>query len=154
RRTNISLNPQRFRALLERALAGESVPLPVYRSVLRLRQIPSPAGSTLRLKGAEPFLAMLRGLSGLFRQMGYRGLVLLFDEGESILKGNILQRSRSYTAIDHFLRPPSQARGLFAVFAFTEDFFRCVDSEDYTRAHPSQNFPYFSYNYQKIWNKL
>jgi ribosome modulation factor len=156
RKTSIPLGPRTFPALLERALAGEPVPLQTYRAVLRLRQVPFVDAGSLRNIGSEPYLLMLRSLAELLRTMGYRGLVTLFDEGESILAGRVTQRSRSYELLDRFFRPERQAPGLFAVFAFTEDFFRQLEAEDFDRVQvrAESETPFFARDYAAAWRKL
>jgi hypothetical protein len=88
--------------------------------------------------------------------MGYRGWVLLFDEGESIAQVRITSRSRSYRMLDRVLYPETSVCSLYPVFAFTDDFLRQVEEEEYdrVRVRGDLEIPYFEKNYADAWNDL
>jgi hypothetical protein len=79
--------------------------------------------------------------------MGYRGWVLLFDEGEAISQVRRPLRARSYRLVHRLLCPDSPQPGLYAVFAFTPDFFQRLQDEDY-------RLPEFDRNYAQAWRQL
>jgi hypothetical protein len=78
--------PTEFPGTLRRALYGEAVPTARLRAALKYRQVSFYRQASLALQGYEPFLHMILALPQLFRTMGYRGWVLLFDEGEAIIQ--------------------------------------------------------------------
>lgn len=149
--------PREFPLLLIRTLEGEPVPAHRLSKVFQYRQVPSYRDGSLSVAGDEPLLQMIQSLSCLFRKMGYRGWVLLFDEGESIAQGNTFARSRSYRLLQRFFFPdPSIPAFLFPVFAFTEDFLERVDREDYDRivVRRGTEAPLFDRNYAREWRNL
>ncbi|MFQ5900682.1 MAG: BREX system ATP-binding domain-containing protein [Thermodesulfobacteriota bacterium] len=148
--------PGEIPSLLERALTGEVVPVNRLRNALKYRQVPFYKNGSLSYKGTDIFIQMIQGVAKLFRQMGYCGWVILFDEGESITQLRISARARSYRILDRLFALQGSASGLYPVFAFTDDFFKCVQEEDYerTRIRRDQETPYFSQNYFNLWNGL
>ncbi len=92
----------------------------------------------------------------MFRNMGLKGWVLLFDEGESIAQRSIIQRRKSYEILHRFFFPSSSHPGLYPIFAFTDDFFLQVRAEDYDRitVRDEQEIPYFALNYGEAWRQL
>ena len=103
--------------------------------------------ASLALQGDEPFLQMVLALPHLFRRMGYRGWVLLFDEGEAIAQVRRPQRARGYRILHRLLHPTSPPSGFYPVFAFTPDFFQRLQEEDY-------GLPEFDRNYAQAWRHL
>ncbi|MCI5121600.1 MAG: hypothetical protein D3908_10505 [Candidatus Electrothrix sp. AUS4] len=99
---------------------------------------------------------MVRGLGLMFRQMGYKGWLLLFDEAEAIAQTRINARRTSYAVLHRFFCPETPLHGLYPVFAFTDDFFTTVKNEDNervdTRGETEQ--PYFAEDYAKAWRRL
>jgi len=148
--------PRDFPYLLSRVLAGEVISVFRLRHALKYRQVPFYMEASLVCRGAEPYLQMIRGLARLFRQMGYRGWVLLFDEGEAIAQVPVPRRSRSYELLHQFFAPEGKVSGLFPVFAFTDDFFQRVEAEDYerTRMQREEEVLYFERNYAQAWRGL
>jgi hypothetical protein len=149
--------PTEFPALLVRALEGEAVPVRQLRNTLKYRQVAFHGDGPLSCRGSEPFIEMVRGLSRLFRKMGYRGWVLLFDEGESIAQGNIFARGKAYRLLHRLFAPEdSSAAFLYPVFGFTDDFFARVQSEDYDRAFTrrGKEIRLFDRNYAVEWRNL
>ncbi len=142
--------------LLRRALLGEAVPVTTLRRVIRERGVDLSGIRSLRLLGNEPYVRMLAALGKLFQRMAYGGLALLFDEGESILQARIVQRNKSYETLDLFFRPPDVSPGLFSVFAFTGEFFRRLEAEDYQRirVRRGEESPYFSADWSQCWRGL
>ena len=148
--------PREFPYLLARALAGEVVPVFRVRHALKYRQVDFYREAPLTCRGTEPYMQMVRGLARLFRNMGYRGWVLLFDEGESIAQVRIGSRSRSYQVLDRMFFPEIPEGYLYPVFAFTDDFFHQVEEEEYDRVQVRKGLetPYFAKNYARAWKDL
>ena len=63
-----------------------------------------------------------RFLSHLFRQLGYDGWVLLFDEAELIGRYGKKARAKSYQAMQAFLRADARMESALSVFAFSASF--------------------------------
>jgi hypothetical protein len=128
------LQPVEARSIIEHLRRG-SVPV---------EQVPFYRQASLALPGDEPFLQMVLTLPQLFHRMGYRGWVLLFDEGEAIAQVRRPLRARSYRMVHRLLCPDSPHPGFFPVFAFTPDFFQRLQEEDY-------RLPEFDRNYAQAW---
>jgi len=79
--------------------------------------------------------------------MGYRGWVLLFDEGEAIIQGPRPMRARGYRTLHRLLSPEAACPGLHLVCAFTPDFFQRLHEEEY-------HLPPFEHNYAEAWQHL
>jgi hypothetical protein len=60
--------------------------------------------------------------SHLFKQLGYDGWVLLFDESELIGRMGKKTRAKSYQKIQNFLKPDSKLEGVFSLFAFSSSY--------------------------------
>ncbi len=153
-----AFRPREFPALLARALEGEAVPVHQLRYVFKYREVSFYQDERLGCRGPEPFLVMLGALSRLFRAMGYRGWVVLFDEGESIAQANVSARSKSYMLLHRLLFAPgmSDPSFLYPIFAFTDDFFQRVREEDYDRVlvRRGVEIPLFERNYARDWENL
>lgn len=132
---------------LQRALWGETVPVARLRAAFEYRQVSFYRQASLALQGDEPFLQMVLALPQLFRRMGYRGWVLLFDEGEAISQVRRPMRARSYRTLHRLLCPDPPHLGLYPVFAFTPDFFQRLQEEDY-------RLPEFDRHYAQAWRHL
>jgi len=65
-------------------------------------------------------------LRHLFRQLGYAGWVLLFDEAELIGGMGKKARAKSYVEIQRFLRPSPKLEGVFSLFAFSSSYVEDV----------------------------
>jgi hypothetical protein len=139
--------PGDFLWTLRRALRGEPMPVVRLRAALKYRQVTFYRQSSLALSGDEPFLQMVLALPQLFRHMGYRGWVLLFDEGEAISQVRRPLRARSYRILHRVLCPDSPLLGFYPVFAFTPDFFQRLEEEDY-------GLPEFDCDYAQAWRRL
>jgi hypothetical protein len=118
------------------------------------------------------YLAAVKGLARLLKKMGYRGWMVLFDEGESIAQTRITSRSKSYALLHELICPDTASPGLFPVFAFTHDFFTLVADEPYERTRAPrgrksdlaasgrennppapERIPCFARNYHKAWKQ-
>lgn len=139
--------PMDFPTTLRRALLGETVPVARIRPALKYRQVLFYRQASLVLSGDEPFLRMMVALSQLFRRMGYKGWVLLLDEGEAMIQVRSPLRARSYRSLHHLLYPASPHPSFYPVFAFTPDFFLQLHEEDY-------DLPYFDRDYAVAWRDL
>jgi len=154
---NNDLLSRYFFGLLTRALAGEPIPARYLGRIFKSCGVSFYKEGPLRCRGAAPFIAMLKGLSILLRQMGYPGWVLLFDEAEAIGQARVTSRSKGYLLLHHlFTLGPSGAAFLYPVFAFTDDFFARVEAEEYERllVRRGTPIPCFERNYGREWRKL
>lgn len=61
-------------------------------------------------------------MSKLFRTMGYKGWVILFDEAELIGRMARKSRENAYLNINRFLNPVASLEGVYSVFAFSSSF--------------------------------
>jgi hypothetical protein len=132
---------------LQRALQGEAVPVVRLRAALQYRQVSFYRQASLAMSGDEPCLQMVMALPQLLRRMGYRGWVLLFDEGEAIAQVRRPMRARSYRILNRLLCPDAPYPGLYPVLAFTPDFFQRLQEEDYS-------LPEFDRDYAQAWRHL
>lgn len=148
--------PREFPWLLKRALAGTLVPVYNLRHVCKYRNVDFYREAPLKCTGPNDYLTQILCLGTLFKQMGYEGWVVLFDEGESISQTRITSRSRSYQFLHRLFDNRLEATGLYPIFAFTNDFFFQVSSEDYDRIRKTRKgeFPCFHMNYHRAWQNL
>lgn len=154
---HVSYRPDEFSYLLTYALEGEPVSVHRLKPAFKYRNVFFYKDASLMCKGWEPYLNMIFGMSRLFQQMGFKGWVLLFDEGESMVQARIDSRKKSYQILHRMFMPETPVPGFFPVFAFTDDFFFQVQHEDYDRMKKSRNgeeFPYFERNYAEEWHDL
>ena len=139
--------PTDFPGILRRALFGDVVPVVELRPALKYRQVNFYLQESLALEDNTPFLRMLAALPELFRKMGYKGWVVLFDEAEAVIQLPVPFRGRNYKILHQLLYPETPIVGLYPVFAFTPDFFLKVEEEDY-------ELQYFEQNYDRAWQAL
>jgi hypothetical protein len=139
--------PADFPWTLRRMLLGDSVPVARLRPALKYRQVSFYRQATLAVDSHEAFIQMTLVLPALFRRMGYRGWVLLFDEGEAIIQGPRPMRARGYRTLHRLLYPEAACPGLHPVFACTPDFFQRLHEEEY-------DLPSFERNYAETWRHL
>ncbi|MBW1637126.1 MAG: DUF2791 family P-loop domain-containing protein [Deltaproteobacteria bacterium] len=153
---NGAFRPREFPWLLANALKGESLPVYRLRHALRYRQVPFYNEASLVCKGWEPYFQAVCGLAEMFQNMGFKGWVLLFDEGESIGQRPVNIRRKSYTILDRFFSSAAALPGLYPIFAFTDEFFMQVRNEDYDRTYTrnGQESLYFEKNYGEFWQHL
>ena len=139
--------PADFPWILRRTLLGDRVPVARLRAALKYRQVSFYRQAALAVDGHESFVQMTLALPALFRRMGYRGWVLLFDEGEAMIQGPRPMRARGYRTLHRLLYPEAPGPGLHAVCAFTPDFFQRLREEEY-------HLPPFESNYAEAWRHL
>jgi hypothetical protein len=139
--------PADFPWILRRMLLGDSVPVARLRPALKYRQVSFYRQAALAVDGHESFVQMTLALPALFRRMGYRGWVLLFDEGEAIIQGSRPMRARGYRTLHRLVSPDAACPGLYPVFAFTPDFFQRLHEEEY-------DLPPFERNYAEALQHL
>jgi hypothetical protein len=148
--------PREFPWLLGNALKGNLVPTVRLRHALKYRQVPFYKDHSLVRKGWEPYLQTIYALAELFQNLGFKGWVILFDEGESLIQRSITTRPKSYAILDRLLTPDNYPNGLYPIFAFTDAFFMQIQNEDYERLVNRRGIetPYFSKNYGQIWQNI
>ncbi len=153
---NKTFRPREFPWLLANALKGESLPVYRLRHALRYRQVSFYKEASLVCNGWETYFQTVCSLAELFENMGFKGWVLLFDEGESIGQRPVNIRRKSYMILDRFFSSAAALPGLYPIFAFTDGFFMQVRGEDYERVYTSkgQECPYFEKNYGELWQHL
>jgi hypothetical protein len=138
--------PKEFPYWLEKALMGHDLPVTHLKSILKHREIEGYQKQSLICRGNLPYVQMVQALGKLLKEMGYKGLIVFFDEAESITQGRLGNRVKSYEILDQFF----QARGsVYPIFALTDDFFDKVNHEEYDDEKQT-----FSQNYAKIWENL
>ena len=64
--------------------------------------------------------------SVVFKQLGYNGWVLLFDEAELIGGMGKKARAKSYVEMQRFLKPSPKLEGVFSLFAFSSSYVEDV----------------------------
>lgn len=148
--------PREFPSRLSRALSGEVVPVYRLGHALKYRQVAFYRDASLVCRGDAPYVQMIRSLARLFRQMGYRGWVLLFDEGEAMAQVSVTLRRKSYRLLHQLFYPDAPAQGLYPIFGFTDDFFQRVADEDYGRVQRrgEEETPYFDQHYAEAWRTV
>lgn len=156
--------PRSFSWTLKNALMGREIPAHKLNAAFHYREVPFYKDSSLVCRESREYLAMVKGLAQLFKEMGYKGWVLLFDEGESIGQTRITSRSKSYDLLHEIFCPEKPAQGFYPVFAFTHDFFTLVETEPWDRTrrpggprkadHPTDDIPCFARNYHKAWKDI
>lgn len=148
--------PREFPFLLKRALSGTVVPVYRLRNVCKYRSVDFYKDSPLKCTNPHDYLTQIFCMADLFKQMGYKGWVVLFDEGESISQARITGRSKSYQTLHRIFLNGSAVTGLYPVFAFTDDFFFRLKEEDYDRIRVTKKgeSPYFDMNYAHAWKNL
>jgi hypothetical protein len=151
-----AFRPREFPYLLSRAVGGETVPVYRLRHALKYRQVPFYKDASLTCRGTGPYLRMVYGLARLFQRMGFKGWVVLFDEGESIVQTRITSRSKSYQILHRMFVSDPPVSGFYPVFAFTDDFFMKIQEEDYdqVRIRKEVEIPCFDQNYAEAWRDL
>jgi len=164
--------PREFPWILKNALMGKEIPAHRLQAVFHYRQVPFYKDHSLVCNDPAQYLAAVKGLARLLKKMGYRGWMVLFDEGESIGQTRITSRSKSYELLHKFICPDTGSRGLFPVFAFTHDFFTLVAEEPYDRTRAPRGWksssaasgrenspaapepvPCFARNYHRAWKQ-
>ncbi|MCD6184794.1 MAG: DUF2791 family P-loop domain-containing protein [Deltaproteobacteria bacterium] len=155
--------PKEFSWILKNALMGKTIPAWRLCSVFYYRQVSFYKENTLVCHEQDQYLAMVQGMAELFQKIGFKGWLVLFDEGESIVQTRITSRSKSYDLLNKIFYPKTTPHGFYPVFAFTNDFFTCLSDEAYDRVRIKKNgnnetppieIPYFHTNYSKAWKNI
>jgi hypothetical protein len=138
--------PKECESWLGKVLMGYDIPVGHLKSICKYLAVEGYQEQPLICRGNDPYFQMVQSLGGVLKEMGYKGLLLFFDEAESITQGRLGHRVKSYHLLDQFF----QAKGaVFPVFAFTDDFFDKVRSELY-----DDNKEGFPKNYAEAWRDL
>jgi hypothetical protein len=156
--------PREFSWILKNALLGKEIPAWRLSAVFRYRQVPFYKDHSLVCKDPAQYLAMVKAMAALFQGLGFKGWVILFDEGESIAQTRITSRSKSYELLHKMFCPDAGLGGFYPVFAFTHDFFSLVSQEAYDRTrifkggkngstHPLE-IPLFKRDYHYAWKDI
>lgn len=61
-------------------------------------------------------------MSRLFKELGYSGWVILFDEAELMGRYSRRARCKAYRNMNYFLDPPSGIDGLYSFFVFSSSY--------------------------------
>ena len=151
-----AFRPREFPWMLANALNGNAPPVFRLRHAFKYRQVAFYKDESLACKGWEPYFELVRTLAAMFQSMGYKGWVVLFDEGESIVQTPVNLRRKNYMILDRFFRPEKPMGALYPIFAFTDDFFTVVQNEDYDRlvTRNERETLYFPKNYGRAWRRL
>ena len=138
--------PKEYGYWLDKALMGYDIPAAHLKSVCKYREVEGYREHSLICRGNDPYFQMVQSLGRILKEMGYMGLLLFFDEAESIAQGRLGHRVKSYHLLDQFF----QTKGsVFSVFAFTDDFFDKANHELY-----DDNKEIFPKNYAEAWRDL
>ena len=138
--------PKDYGYWLDKALMGYDIPAMHLRSVCKYREVEGYQEQSLVCHGNDPYFQMVQSLGSVLKEMGYKGLLLFFDEAESIAQGRLDHRIKSYHLLDKFFQTKDY---IFPVFAFTDDFFDKVNHESY-----DDNMEIFPKNYAEAWRDL
>jgi hypothetical protein len=131
---------------LDKALMGYDIPAAHLKSICKYREVKGYQEHSLSCRGNDLYFQMVQSLGRVLQEMGYKGLLLFFDEAESIAQLRLGHRAKSYHLLDRFF----QTKGfVFPVFAFTDDFFDKANHELY-----DDNKEIFPKNYAEIWRNL
>ncbi|MBF0259632.1 MAG: DUF2791 family P-loop domain-containing protein [Desulfamplus sp.] len=125
--------PREFPWILNNALMGKEIPVPQLKSALKYRKVSFYKDESLVCRGANLYMEAIKGYATMFKNIGYKGWVVLFDEAESIMLTSILNRSKSYAILHQIFCPDKASEGFLPVFAFTHDFFTYLKDEDFER---------------------
>ena len=90
-------------------------------NVIKLR-IPRYVGYTPSQYDTDYYFGQLRTLIFIFRSLGYKGMVVLFDEVTAIIDLGSRSREKAYKVLDSLLVDSHRFRGLYTVFAYMPPF--------------------------------
>ena len=149
-------HPREFPFLLKRALSGAFVPVCRLKNACKYRDVEFYKDAPLKCTNPHDYLTQIYCLATLFKHMGYKGWVVLFDEGESIAQTRVTCRSKSYQFLHRLFLDNHSLTGLYPIFAFTDDFFFRLKAEAYDRIRVTKKgeFPCFDMNYAHAWENL
>ena len=140
------LKSKDFDYWLEEALLGDDLPIAHLKQILKARGVEGYQEQPLTCRGNALYIQMVQSLGKLLHAMGCKGLVLFFDEAESIAQGRLSARVKSYEILNQFFQ---HSGFVYPVFAFTETFFDKVRCEEYG----GEESP-FPQNYVETWKSL
>ena len=155
--------PREFSWILKNALMGKNIPAWRLRSVLYYRGVSFYKENSLACQEQAQYFVLIKGMANLFQNIGFKGWLVLFDEGESIVQTRITCRSKSYAFLHNIFCPETISKGFYPVFAFTPDFFTRLADEAYDRVRIKKNtvngaapetIPYFKKNYAGAWENI
>ena len=138
--------PKEYGYWLDKALMGCDMPVAHLKNACKYREVEGYREQSLICRGNDPYFQMVQSLGRVLKEMGYKGLLLFFDETESIAQGRLGNRVKSYYLLDQFFQAKSS---VFPVFALTDDFFDKVNHEPY-----DDEKEFFPKNYAKAWKDL
>lgn len=138
--------PKEYGDWLDRALMGYDIPAAHLKSICKYRQVEGYREKSLICRDNDSYFQMVQSLGGLLKEMGYKGLLLFFDEAESIGQVRLGYRVKSYHLLHQFFQTKSF---VFPILAFTDDFFDKVNHESY-----EGDQAIFPENYAKAWQDL
>jgi hypothetical protein len=131
---------------LEKALIGDDLPVTRLKKILKCRGIEGYQKESLNCRGNLFHVRMVQALGKVLKEMGHKGLILFFDEAESITQGRLGNRAKSYEILNQFFQSHDS---IYPIFAFTDDFFEKVKHEQYDDEKQT-----FSQNYAEVWKDL
>ncbi|MDY0289882.1 MAG: DUF2791 family P-loop domain-containing protein [Sphaerochaeta sp.] len=144
-RSLINTDDQDEQFLLQTDLEGDFVPNHQIKKIYRriFNEKVSFNVNFAKTKHSQDYVAFL---SHLFKQLGYKGWVILFDESELVGRLGKKTRLKAYNNMAHFLFPPKQLESTFSLFAFTasyvEDVIEAKKEFQYlTEIHPDDEEP-------------
>src|ERR1700722_8785036 len=123
---NRAYRPKENGYWLYKALMGYDIPAEHLKSVCKYREVEGYREQSLICRGNDSYFQMVQSLGMVLKEMGYKGLLLLFDEAESISQVRLGHRVKSYHLLDQFFQTRSS---VFPIFAFTDDFFDKANHE-------------------------
>lgn len=141
-----NFRPKEYGHWLDKALMGHNVPVSSLKNVFKYREVEGYQKQSLNCHGNDPYIQMVQSLGKILKEMGYKGLLLFFDEAESIAQGRLGHRAKSYPILDHFFQ---NTGSVFPIFAFTDDFFEKTKHEPY-----DEEKEIFPKNYAEAWLDL
>lgn len=120
-RSYVNTDDQEEQFLLQTDLEGDFVPNIMIKKMYRriFNEKVSFNQNFVKSRHTKDYIAFL---SHLFRQLGYKGWVLLFDESELIGRLSKKARAKAYETIASFLFPPKQLEATFSLFAFSASY--------------------------------
>lgn len=131
---------------LEQALLGHDISSVLLKKIFKQYALEGYKKESMTCQGNLPYLQMVQALGCLLNEMGYKGLVIFFDEAESITQGRLGQRAKSYALLDELFKHKGM---VYPIFAFTASFFDKVNQEDYN--DEKHTFPQ---HYANNWKQL
>ncbi len=102
-------------------LEGDFVSNPMIKKIFR-RISGKPAQFNVNFTKTKHAMDYFAFVSTLFRRVGLRGWVILFDEAELIGRLGKNARMKSYRSIQDFIQPSGKLEGVLSLFAFSTSF--------------------------------